>query len=106
MTAKQLANLKPALPGNNLNPAGRKGKTGDKGLSILAKGKKWLYDMDKNDPEFLHRMFLGQYFKACEGDTKCYDKLIELNGEKVDDNNENTNSAPQVIINMPKSDEL
>lgn len=103
MTPKQLANLKPAGPGNNLNPAGRKGKTGDKGMSLKQILKK---QFEQFPPEAWEAIARGLVFKAQEADVKVLEYMHKIMDDPLENKSEAEESnGPQIIINMPKKDE-
>lgn len=96
-------NLNPNYEGKNINPAGRKGKNGDKGLSLKGSYKKFL---EKLAPEDHDKVWLGLLRKCRDGDVASIKLMIELNGEQVNDKLlDAVESSAKIVINIPHIEE-
>ena len=74
----QLANLKPAVKGQILNPTGRGGKEGKGGFSLKTLLKNTLAKMEPSERE----VFLaGILQKAAMGDVPAFKLVLEMNDE-------------------------
>jgi len=96
-------NLKPNYEGRNINPMGRKGKDGTKGLSLKGSYKKFLENMPIEEHD---KVWLGLLRKCRDGDTAAIKLMIELNGEQVNDKLlDVVESSAKIVINIPHIEE-
>lgn len=102
MHPNSLANLTPVQKGQILNPDGKKGKTGDKGLSLKASYKKYINSLPASDHD---KIWAGLFHKCRTGDVAAIRLLVELNDEQVNEKVVDSGLGLGVVIIPNKTDE-
>lgn len=102
MHPNSLANLTPVQKGQILNPDGKKGKTGDKGLSLKASYKKYINSLPPSDHD---KIWAGLFHKCRTGDVAAIRLLVELNDEQVNEKITAEDDGARIIIHIPKQED-
>lgn len=98
---KSMANLKPTKKGDVLNPYGRGGKDGTKGLSLKNLLKARLAKMEKDE---IDSFFEGLLLKARDGDHQAMKLLLLMNDEPLESVKVEADTGVRIQITMPAKD--
>lgn len=99
---KSMANLKPTKKGDVLNPYGRGGKDGTKGLSLKNLLKARLAKMEKDE---IDSFFEGLLLKARDGDHQAMKLLLLMNDEPLESVKVEAESGVKISISIPPKEE-